>query len=90
MSLILEDGTGGLTSESYISVVDATAYHANFGNDAWTNLDAPTQEIYLRKATRDLDTIYGTSYLSTMLTSTQALLWPRVAFTNRFSRAPTP
>lgn len=84
MSLIIEDGTGLDNSESYVSVADATTYHTNFGNDDWANLDATTQEIYLRKATRDLDAIYGKSYLSTMLTTTQALLWPRKTYTNFF------
>jgi hypothetical protein len=83
MSLIIEDGTGLTTSESYVSVADATTYHANFGNDAWTNIDPVTQEIFLRKATRDLDAIYGTSYLSSMLTKTQSLLWPRTVYNNR-------
>ena len=82
MALITEDGTGLINSESYISVTDATTYHANFGNDAWVNLDVSQQEIYLRKASRDIDALYGTSYLSSMLTTTQALLWPRNSYTN--------
>lgn len=82
MSLIVEDGTGLTASESYVSVAGATTYHSNFGNDAWTNLDPTTQEIYLRKATRDLDLIFGRSYLSTSLTKTQVLLWPRTSFVN--------
>jgi hypothetical protein len=57
-------------------------YHANFGNDAWVNLDSATQEIYLRKATRDLDLIFGRAYLSTILSTTQSLLWPRKTFCN--------
>jgi hypothetical protein len=81
MSLIVEDGTGLANAESYVSVAAATTYHANFGNAAWLDLDPATQEIYLRKATRDLDVLFGRTYLSTMLTTTQALLWPRVGYT---------
>lgn len=82
MSLITEDGTGLTNSESYVSVAAATTYHANFGNSAWLSLDIGTQEIFLRKAARDLDLIFGRSYLSTALTNSQALLWPRASYTN--------
>lgn len=82
MSLVVDDGTGLPNSESYVSVADATTYHANFGNYDWLNIDVATQETYLRKATRDLDLLLGRSYLSSPLSTTQALLWPRVSYTN--------
>ncbi len=38
MSLIVEDGTGLSTAESYISVADATTYHTDRGNATWNNI----------------------------------------------------
>jgi len=38
MSLIVEDGTGKSTSESYISVADASTYHAARGNTLWADV----------------------------------------------------
>lgn len=88
MSLIVEDGTGLSTAESYISVADATAYFAAYGGaDAFSSLD--DAEVALRKASRDLDMLYGASYSSTALTKTQALLFPRVTFTDTNGRTVT-
>ena len=38
MSLIVEDGTGLATAEAYISVADATTYHAARGNSTWNDV----------------------------------------------------
>jgi hypothetical protein len=88
MAIVIEDGTGVSTAESYISVAAATTYFANFGSsDAWLALE--DQEVALRRATRDLDALYGMSYVSDRLTTTQALLWPREAFTDNLGRTTT-
>lgn len=87
MSLVIEDGTGLSTAESYISVADATSYFTAYGNLAvWSALSSTTQEQLLRKSSRDLDLLYGKSYLSDPLTSTQALLFPRTTFTDNLGR----
>ena len=89
MSLVVDDGTGLANAESYVSVADASAYFGKFylPNDplmvAWTAaLVSPgtNAEVALRRSTRDLDVVYGPSYLSYALTSTQALLFPRTSF----------
>ena len=88
MALIVEDGTGLSTAESYVSVATATAYFTAFGgSDAWSSLE--DQEVALRKASRDLDILYGASYASTPLTTAQALLFPRVTFTDSNGRTVT-
>jgi hypothetical protein len=85
MTLIVETGAGLSTAESYISVADATSYFLSFGgSDAWSSLD--DQEVALRRASRDLDTLYGASFPSTLLNSSQALLFPRTPFTDRNGR----
>ena len=38
MSLIVEDGTGLSTAESFISVADATTFHTDRGNSAWNDV----------------------------------------------------
>jgi hypothetical protein len=88
MSLIVEDGTGLSNADSYISVADATTYLTNFGSgDTWSVIDAGTQEILLRKSTRDLDALFASSYASDLLSTTQSLLWPRIDFTDTNSRS---
>lgn len=79
MSLIVEDGTGLATAESYISVADAGTYHTNRGNAAWAALSTDTiREQCLRKATDYMIQAYtdrwqGVRYVA----ETQALDWPR-------------
>jgi len=80
MSLLVEDGTGLPSADAYASVAAVTAYHAAFGNDSWADFDSTQQEILIRRATRDLDALYGAGYASTRLTPTQSLMFPRASF----------
>jgi hypothetical protein len=82
MSLIVEDGTGLATAESYVSVADADAYHLAMGNAGWTGTTT-VKEAALRRATQYLDARYR--FRGTAKTTTQALLWPRVASTSLYS-----
>ncbi len=84
MTLLVENGQGVPGADSYLSVSDANSYHASVGNDAWLELSDPEKEIFLRRASRDLDLLYGRHYDSDTLTTTQGLLWPRVSYVNRF------
>lgn len=78
MSLIVEDGTGLPTAESYISVVDASAYHTAMGNAAWAALASDTlREQLLRKATIYLKGKYRSRWTGVRYSSSQALDWPR-------------
>ncbi len=77
MSLIVEDGSGLANAESYISVADATAYHASRGNVDWAALpNDQVREELLRKAT-DYMCAYTESWKGIRLLSSQALDWPR-------------
>lgn len=83
MSLVVEDGSGKTTAESYISVADATTYHANHGNpSAWSSATEAEQEEALRIATQYLDAVYGLRWLGTRSSLTQRLDWPRYNVTN--------
>jgi hypothetical protein len=78
MALIVEDGTGKPDAESFISVADATAYHAARGNAAWAALASDTlREQALRKGTDYMEQMYRERWAGTRLTATQALSWPR-------------
>lgn len=78
MALVVEDGTGKTDAESYISVADATAYHAARGNSAWAGLASDTvREQMLRRATDYMEQAYAIQWKGERVTDTQALSWPR-------------
>ena len=77
MTLIVETGAGLATAESYLSAVDADAYHANFGNTTWADLDPDVKESALRRATQYLTGVYRMRWAGSRMTSAQALDWPR-------------
>lgn len=76
MALVVEDGTGLSTAESYISVADAATRHTNFGNSAWTGTDA-AKEAALRQATAYMEQVYRQRWKGNRHTTDQALSWPR-------------
>lgn len=78
MTLIVEDGTGLATAESYVSVAYCDAYAAANGKTAWTGTDA-AKEVALRKATQYLDSVYCWKS-SPINPFVQALQWPRVGY----------
>ena len=75
MALTVEDGTGLSSADAYVSVADATTYHANLGNTAWASAAESAQEIALRRAAQYIDARFR--YRGWRLTTTQALEWPR-------------
>lgn len=78
MSIIVEDGTGMATAESYVSVADASTYHSNRGNTAWASLTSDAvREQCLRKATDYMLQNYRSAWKGVRVNSTQALDWPR-------------
>lgn len=77
MSLIVEDGTGMATAESYISVADANTYHAKLGNETWGLLTDTVKEQLLRKATNYMVQVYRSSWAGIRKNDTQSLDFPR-------------
>jgi hypothetical protein len=79
MSLIVEDGTGLSTAESYISVADADTYFINRGVTSWDALDnTDDKEPALRKATEYMINKYRRRWQGARVYQIQALDWPRV------------
>ena len=75
MTLIIEDGSGILTADSFVSVEEADTYHADFGNAAWAGANA-SKEAALRRATAYIST--GFNYHGLPANGrNQALAWPR-------------
>jgi len=75
MPLVVEDGTGLSDAEAYVSVADADAYHAQFGNANWAAATLASKESALRRAAQYIDTQYR--FRGDPLNDTQALAWPR-------------
>ena len=76
--LVVEDGTGLIDADTYVSVAEADAYHLLYGNAAWVDIDAERKEVLLRRATRDLDIMFGSRYKGSVYITTQSLAWPRL------------
>jgi len=91
MSLIVEDGTGISTAQSYASAADATTYHTAHGNAAWTGAD-PVKEAALVRATAWLDDAFYHRWPSIKLLNTQALEFPRLGAIDAdgYALAPVP
>jgi len=78
MALVVEDGTGKSTADSYISLVDAATRHTNLGNTAWAALASDAiREQYFRRSTEYMEGAYRQRWQGYKKTATQALSWPR-------------
>lgn len=78
MTIVVEDGTGLSTAESYASVADANTYFAKRLNAAWDELDdIDDKEPALIKATDFMERVYGQKWIGTRTSETQALSFPR-------------
>ena len=77
MALIVEDGTGLSTAESYASVVECDTYLASRGITIWSPLLTAEKEQALRRATAYMVQKYRTLWKGQRVTATQKLDWPR-------------
>lgn len=78
MTLIVETGAVVAGAESYISVADATAYHAARGVTAWAALASDTvREQVLRRATDYMLQTYRGRWKGYRKDAAQTLDWPR-------------
>ena len=85
MALIVEDGTGMATAESYVSVAAADDYLNKRNRDTtWTTYTTPQKEGYLRAATEYVDAVCA--WKGTVSTVDQALGWPRGNVLDKWGR----
>jgi Putative DnaT-like ssDNA binding protein len=76
MALIVEDGTGMKTAESYLAVADADQYHRDHHNVEWADQVLEAKEAALRYATWWLDGQFR--WIGRLTKFDQALGWPRI------------
>jgi hypothetical protein len=95
MALIVENGTGLIDANSYITVAYADTYHSNRGNAAWATLTTTVKEQLLIKSTDYIEQVYRLRWLGYRHTEEQALSYPRdevprrdFTFLNQFSFYP--
>lgn len=77
MTIVVEDGTGLVSADAYISVADADAYFTASANSIWTASTTPAKEVAIIKATRYIEKRFGTKWKGLISKSDQALGWPR-------------
>lgn len=78
--LIIEDGSGVPSADSYVSLANANAYHGERGNSAWTGSRASdaAKEAALRRATAYVDALYHDRWPGYRAhRRRQGLAWPR-------------
>lgn len=77
ITLVVEDGTGLETANTYISASDADLYNANLGRAEWSSLDTDVKAAALIKATQFIDASF--QWIGSRMFRVQALAWPRHA-----------
>jgi len=77
MTLIVENGSGLSTAESFASVSAADTRLAAQGNTNWAGLTTTEKEQALRRATQYMEQAYRQRWQGSRLNGTQALSWPR-------------
>jgi hypothetical protein len=86
ITLIVEDGTGVTSANTYTTVSGANIYFTNYGEDAWVGADGPTDEVKksaLLKAMRYLDNLPWKGY---KYSQDQSVSWPRSEVYDKDSR----
>lgn len=77
MALTVEDGTGLVGADAYISVANADTYFLASANSTWAAATILAKEVAIVKATRYMEKRFGTKWKGLIASSEQALGWPR-------------
>lgn len=77
MALVVEDGTGLATANTYIGTADADTYHLDRDHAQWGAASNAAKESALIQATQWIDGRYRSRWLGNRSTLAQALAWPR-------------
>lgn len=77
MALTVEDGTGLVGADAYISVANADTYFLASANATWAAATVPAKEVAIVKATRYMEKRFGAKWKGLIASSEQALGWPR-------------
>ncbi len=83
VTLVVEDGTGLNTANSYASLAEADAYiESKLGSSAWGTWSTKSESdriVALIQATQYLDAQYDGQWRGSRANETQALAWPRAS-----------
>ena len=77
MALIVEDGTGLSSADSYAPISYANAWHEARGRTDWVDGDDDLKDAAMRRAADYLDKRFGRRFLGYRSNQNQALEWPR-------------
>ena len=77
MTITVEDGTGLVNADAYMSEADADTYFAAIANATWAGATTTAKEQAIVKATRYMEKRFGNKWKGIIASSTQALGWPR-------------
>lgn len=78
MALILEDGTGVVGANSYVSVSEAGQWFTDTGRGSqWSVLLTPEKEAALVNGTMYTEQLYSLTFQGSRLSREQGLSWPR-------------
>lgn len=84
MALVVEDGSGKVDADSYVSLAYVDSYNSSRDNDAsWEAATDAEKEQAIREATQYLDAEFGTRFVGRRGSKEQALDWPRIYATDR-------
>lgn len=79
-TIIVEDGTGKVDANSYVSVAEADTYFTDRGETGWTGETTTNKEIALILATDYIEVVFGTQFKGNIEfpDTPQALSFPRL------------
>jgi len=77
MTITVEDGTGLVNADAYISEADADTYFLAIANATWAAATTAAKEQAIVKATRYMEKRFGNKWKGIIASSAQSLGWPR-------------
>lgn len=77
MALVVEDGSGLESANSYASLAEANAYFLDRANAAWDAAEDEARSAALIRAASALDGVYGSRWPGFRCMDLQSLDWPR-------------
>ena len=80
MAIVVEDGTGLATADSYLSIAGMTAYVAAYmrSSTVWSAASTTEQEEWLREGTQALNALFARRWRGIKVLQTQSLDFPRI------------
>lgn len=78
MAFTVEDGSGIVGANAYISIAIADTYHADRNQHTWADLNDDEKEGFIVRASDYIDKRFGRKFRGFRATKDQGLEWPRL------------